>query len=96
MGNYYLNISRNLSHRLNLINFIPTIDIDAAWAYKQKGVFRTVGGLLNNLSKFDFKEVSLRTRVLAGTEPDPFDTYDFLLSIHKKYKLDSIFFYPVR
>ena len=72
--------------------FIPTIDIDAAWAYKQKGAFRTIGGLLDALSKLDLKEIQLRTRVLAGLEPDPFDTYNFLLSIHKKYKLDSVFF----
>ena len=72
--------------------FIPTIDIDAAWAYKQKGVFRSIGGLANALSKLEFKEIQLRTRVLTGLEPDPFDTYDFLLSTHKKYKLESIFF----
>ncbi|MCD4697607.1 MAG: polysaccharide deacetylase family protein [Bacteroidales bacterium] len=72
--------------------FIPTIDIDAAWAYKQKGLFRTLGGYANALFKFDFDEIKLRTRVLAGLEPDPFDTYDFLLEVHKKYKLNPVFF----
>ncbi|MCF8368389.1 MAG: polysaccharide deacetylase family protein [Bacteroidales bacterium] len=72
--------------------FTPTIDIDAAWAYRQKGLFRTLGGYAASLLRLDFKEIKLRTRVLAGLDPDPFDTYDFLLNIHRKYKLQPIFF----
>lgn len=72
--------------------FLPTIDIDAAWAYKEKGVFRTMGGYLNELSKFDFAEITKRTKVLLGAEKDPFDTYDFLLKMQKKYNIQHIYF----
>jgi hypothetical protein len=72
--------------------FIPTIDVDAAWAYKQKGLFRSTGGFLNALVKLDFGEITERIRVLSGTQPDPFDTYAFQHSIHKKYGLRPIYF----
>jgi hypothetical protein len=72
--------------------FIPTIDIDAAWAYKQKGVFRTLGGYINGLIKFDFTDIAERTKVLLGIEKDPFDTYDFQLKMQKKYNIQHIYF----
>ncbi|MCD4729464.1 MAG: hypothetical protein K8R74_02610, partial [Bacteroidales bacterium] len=72
--------------------FIPTLDIDAAWAYKQKGVFRSVGGYINGLIKFDFNDIAERTKVLMGIEKDPFDTYDFQLQMQKKYNIQHIYF----
>jgi len=72
--------------------FIPTIDIDAAWAYRQKGVFRTLGGFLNAASKFDFAEISERFRVLASLQKDPFDTYEIQLELQREYKLKPIYF----
>ncbi len=72
--------------------FIPTIDIDAAWAYRQKGLFRTTGGYFNSLYHLNINEIAERTRVLAGFQNDPFDTYDFQLRIHRKYKVSPIYF----
>lgn len=73
-------------------SFTPTIDIDAAWAYRQKGLFRTTGGYLNSLSKLDIKEMVERTKVMAGLQADPFDTYAFQHQIHQKYKLNPVYF----
>jgi hypothetical protein len=72
--------------------FTPTIDIDAAWAFKQKGFLRTTGGYLNALSNFHISTIFHRTRVLTGFEKDPFDTYDLQLELQKKYKLQTIYF----
>lgn len=72
--------------------FTPTIDIDAAWAYLQKGLFRTLGGFLHALVKLDFHEFAERSRVLTGMQQDPFDTYAFQHQIHNKYKLRPIYF----
>ncbi len=72
--------------------FIPTIDIDAAWAFKQKGFLRTTGGYLNAFSNFHFSTIVHRTKVLAGFEQDPFDTYDLQFELQKKYNLHPIYF----
>jgi hypothetical protein len=73
--------------------FISTIDIDNAYAYREKGFTRSVGGYLKAISKFDFTEVVDRTKVLLGINKDPYDTYDFQLEMIKKYKLKSIYFF---
>jgi hypothetical protein len=73
--------------------YISTIDIDNAYAYKEKGIMRTIGGYVRSLLRLDFKEVGVRTRVLMGTQKDPYDTYDHLLDIQKRYKLKPIYFF---
>ena len=73
--------------------FISTIDIDNAYAYREKGLARTVGGYLKSLSTFNIPELAERTQVLLGNEKDPYDTYDFQLDILKKFKFKSIYFF---
>lgn len=73
--------------------FVSTIDIDNAYAYREKGFTRSVGGYLKSITKLDFKEISERSRVLMGLDKDPYDTYDFQLEIIKKYKLKTIYFF---
>ncbi|MBM3436341.1 MAG: hypothetical protein FJY07_09030 [Bacteroidetes bacterium] len=72
--------------------YIPTIDIDAAWAYRQKGFTRTVGGLASSFLDLNFHDFTDRIKVLTGFCKDPFDTYDFQLEIHKKYGLHPLYF----
>jgi len=73
--------------------FVSTIDIDNAYAYREKGFTRSVGGYLKSISKLDFKEITERTRVLLGLDKDPYDTYEFQLETIKKYKLKTIYFF---
>jgi len=74
-------------------NFISTIDIDNAYAYKEKGFVRTLGAYLRSLFKLDFEEIVERTKVLLGLQRDPYDTYKYQDEIKKKYKLDTIYFF---
>ena len=71
---------------------ILTIDIDNAYAFKSKVVYRTIGGYFKSLFSLDFKAIAFRTRVLVGRSRDPFDSYNFLLAVIKKYRLRAIFF----
>jgi hypothetical protein len=75
--------------------FISTIDVDSAFAYKEKGLTRQLGAYMLNLFELNFKRMGERTRVLAGIEKDPFDTYDYLLGLKKKYNLRQIYFFLV-
>ncbi len=58
--------------------FISTIDIDNAWAYLNKGFWRTYGALAKSLLKGNFSEFKSRVRVLKGKEKDPYHTYEYL------------------
>ncbi|MBN1338796.1 MAG: polysaccharide deacetylase family protein [Bacteroidales bacterium] len=72
--------------------FLPTIDVDAAFAYRHKGIFRTAGGYLNSLLTLDFKEIAERTKVNFGWRKDPFDTFQYHRELQKKHQLKVIFF----
>ncbi|MFY9309106.1 MAG: polysaccharide deacetylase family protein [Bacteroidia bacterium] len=73
--------------------FISTIDIDNAYAYREKGFTRSVGGYLKSLSKLSMSEMTERTKVLLGLKKDPYDTYAFQLEMIKKHKLKAIYFF---
>lgn len=83
--------------KLNFFNrnysFIPTIDVDNAWAYKHKGVMRTVGGVAKSLSDLQFAEVMQRFQVIFNLKKDPYDTFDHLLKLHSEYELDAKYFF---
>ena len=74
-------------------HYQPTIDIDNAFAFREKGFMRSAGAYVRSLSKLDFKEVAERTKVLLGTQIDPYDTYDFQLELHSQYHLKPIYFF---
>lgn len=73
--------------------FVSTIDIDNAYAYREKGFTRSLGGYLKSIVKFDFPEIAERTKVLLGLQKDPYDTYSFQLEMLKKYQFKSIYFF---
>ena len=70
----------------------PTIDIDLAWVYKNKGLIRTLGGFYKSLVRRNLPEFTQRLRVLLNKEPDPFDSYSYLLDLQKKYNFNPIYF----
>ena len=72
--------------------FVPTYDIDAAWAYKHKGLYRTVGGFFKDLAAGDFDNIAKRHQVIRGKRKDPFDSFDFQFELQKTFKLNPIYF----
>ncbi|MBM3165275.1 MAG: polysaccharide deacetylase family protein [Bacteroidetes bacterium] len=59
----------------------PTFDIDATFAYREKGLVRNGLGLMRDLLFGRFKRVSERIAVLSGQRRDPFDTFDRMAEI---------------
>ncbi|MCB9187186.1 MAG: polysaccharide deacetylase family protein [Flavobacteriales bacterium] len=73
--------------------FVSTIDIDNAYAYKNKGFMRTAGAYARAILNGKLKEVIERTQVLLGRKKDPYDTYDFQLSTQKEFAIETIYFF---
>jgi hypothetical protein len=73
--------------------FISTIDIDNAWAIKNKGFYRSTASILKAAIKLNFKEIKQRKAVLAEKDKDPYDTYDYIDSILKKNSDKVKFFF---
>lgn len=73
-------------------HFIPTYDIDSAYAYTQKGLVRSLGGFALDIKNFDWNDIADRLKVLILRKKDPFDTFSWQIDIQRKYKLKPIYF----
>jgi hypothetical protein len=73
--------------------YVPTIDVDNAYAFRFKGLTRNLLSGARNLLNHRYAEEKIRLQVLLGAKPDPYDSYDFLLHLFEKYKLKPVFFF---
>lgn len=81
-----------LSFPQSQFDFISTIDIDNAWAYKNKGCWRTGAALLKSFFK-DRAEFRQRLNVLTGKSQDPYDTYEYLNTVFQGNEEKVKFFF---
>lgn len=73
-----------------------TIDIDAAYCYKHKGFIRSVVGLGRDLfSPTQTSDFHRRLRVMFRKEPDPFDSFDYIINVHNSYPSFKLKFFPL-
>ena len=75
--------------------FISTIDVDCAFAYKHKGFIRNLGGFIKDVTTFHFRNFWNRLLVLLKFRTDPFNTFEWLLKMKKRHQIDMIFFFLV-
>ncbi len=72
---------------------VPIIDIPVAYQYAQKGLVRSIGGIAKDIFSFKFKDIYQRFMVVFGFRRDGYNTFKWLVNIHRKRKLKPIFFF---
>jgi hypothetical protein len=70
---------------------IPTFDVDHAYAFRGKGVWKNAVGLLKN-GLNDPERFQSRIAFLRGKQPDPYDTYGYILQVCHSLGLKPLFF----
>ena len=75
--------------------FISTVDIDNAYAYKYKSFVRGVGGFFKDLLFFRLLNVWNRFAVTLNIKRDPFDTFQQIIDIRKEKNIKTIFFFLI-
>lgn len=75
--------------------FISTIDVDNAYTYKYKSLIRTFGGFIKDFFSLQLKTFWDRFVVLLNFKKDPYNTFQNLLNLKKKYKVETLFFFLV-
>jgi hypothetical protein len=70
-----------------------TIDVDSAFAFRHKGVKRTLGGEAKDLVRGDLKNFFARNKTLLFGKKDPFDTYDTIEQLALEHQLPLTFFF---
>jgi len=87
-----LTMQFNISVPLKKFSFTPTYDIDIAYSYRAKGLLRTTGAFLKDLSALRIDKVSDRLHVLQQKKLDPYDSFDKLKALHSKQNIVPIYF----
>ncbi|MGI6342732.1 MAG: polysaccharide deacetylase family protein [Bacteroidales bacterium] len=76
--------------------YLPTIDVDSAFKYKHKGFIRNLGGIYSDLKNNSFsvflKKLAERKDVILNKLPDPFNTFDVCIDLHKDFDKYPFYF----
>jgi hypothetical protein len=99
--NYWLEDFKNALRRkfpeMNFRNkdfkFIPSYDIDLAYSYKYKGLKRNLGGFCRSLFQGQWAYLLDRWDVLFNKKKDPFDSYEWLDSLHLYCRTRAYYFF---
>jgi hypothetical protein len=76
-----------------VFRFMPTYDIDIAYAYLGRDLYLSLLGAGRSLLQGRTDEFMERLRVLNGRKKDPFDVYEWLDALHLKYRLRPFYFF---
>ncbi|MFC2110582.1 polysaccharide deacetylase family protein [Bacteroidota bacterium] len=76
-------------------NYLSLFTINEAYIYKSKGLVRTIGGFLLDFFSLKLSAVWNRAMVLLNISKDPYDTYDSIISLQRKYKIDTSLFFLI-
>lgn len=71
----------------------PVIEAAQTFAYKQKGLFRTVVGYVDNFFHAKFRNIILRTQVILGLKRDPLDTFKWMVNKATRSNFDLTIFF---
>ena len=76
-------------------NYVSTIDVDNAFAYKYKSFVRAAGGFANDFFRFKLRSFWDRLMVLLRIRKDPNNVFDKILELSKQHKIKTIFFFLI-
>ena len=71
----------------------PTLDVDSAYAFQGKGLWRTGGAWSRDVLRGHWKLAGRRLRVCRGAAPDPFDTYQKANQWHHEWGVEPKWFF---
>lgn len=73
----------------------PVIDVPSAYNFYLKGIMRTFGGTLKDLSQLRFKRLYNRYMVILGLKHDPYDTFKYIINRQKYSSHKFLFFFLI-
>ncbi len=74
---------------------ISTVDVNTAFAYKNKGLIRTIGAFGKDIFRLRFLNLYNRFMTIFNFRKDHFDNFSQFLQIKKQYNVKTLFFFLV-
>lgn len=70
-----------------------TIDVDMAYKYRGKTLFRRVGGFFRSLLNLNFAEIQEAAEVRNGHLQDPYDTFSYIRDVAAQFHFPVTYFW---
>ncbi len=83
----------SLERKKRAYSYTSIIDVTTSHCFAHRGFVRSTAGLVLDLVSLRLKRVAQRIGVWFNSKNDPFDNYNFLTALHKKFKVKSMFFF---
>lgn len=74
---------------------VSIISVSHVFNFKNKGFLRSWGGILKDLGNLKFSRISDRLKVLLRIKKDPYNVFDDLIQLIKKYRVNLIFMFQL-
>lgn len=71
---------------------LSTIDVDVAYAYRGRALWRSAAAAARDLLTGDRGPVAERIDVLRGRARDPYDTFDWIADMHARHRVPLTYF----
>ncbi len=75
--------------------FRPLLSVSISHLFKHKGLIRQLGGVVENLFLFQFKNVSQRILYAFTRKRDPYDTFYKIIALKKQYEHPLLSFFLI-
>ena len=69
------------------------INAQVAFAFLNKGIFRSFIGFASDLFRLRLKQFIVRCKVVVGLQKDPYDSYKWILDVTKKSSMKLTVFF---
>jgi len=79
----------------NKFEHLPTIDVDIPYAYLERSSMLKFTGTVRDMVKRNRHGFALRSRVLQGKEPDPFDNFDLITALLQEHDKEAFWFFQI-
>lgn len=83
----------NIAYKKRSYAFKSLIDVSCSHEFLYRGLIRGFSGFILDFVNLRFKRILNRSSVLLGFKKDPFDNFEYLNILHKKYRIKPIFFF---
>tara|TARA_R110002051_G_scaffold15026_1_gene47562 strand:+ start:91 stop:1338 length:1248 start_codon:yes stop_codon:yes gene_type:complete len=83
----------DFEYKIKGFDFVSVLDVATSHCYANRGIVRGLAGLLMDFGTLKFKRVADRISVGLNRMKDPFDNYEALIALHKKYNVKCNFFF---
>ncbi len=77
----------------NNYSYTSIIDVTTSHCYAHKGIARSIAGVFLDLTSLRLKRIGERVSVWFNSKEDPYNNFTWLINLHKKYTIKSMFFF---